>query len=113
MGEVVPPSEERLSLALQDIDQLLGELEVHLASYDVSRDTPESDVQPVDDDQIKQTEQEQLRGGAHGVGTPDSDALAPPSAGDTTGEGPEEGENAFREVPSNQRAQGTVKARDG
>ena len=42
MGEVVPPSEERLSLALQGIDQLLGELEVHLTSYDMSRDCPKA-----------------------------------------------------------------------
>ena len=68
MGEVVPPSEERFSLAVQGIDQLLGELEVHLASYEMSHDMPENDVQPVDDDQIEQTEQEQLRSGAHGVG---------------------------------------------
>ena len=50
MGDVVPSPEERLSLALQDIDQILGDLQLQLASYKKSHDMPAND-----DIQIEQT----------------------------------------------------------
>ena len=64
MGKVDPPAverlhliaEERLDLAVQGIHQLLGELQAQPATYETSHDTPTNDVQPVDDEQIEQTE---------------------------------------------------------
>ena len=71
MGEVVPPSEELLNLAVQGL-LLLGESRAQFPIYEMSHD-----VHTNNDVQIKQTEREQLRGGTHGVGIPESDELAP------------------------------------
>ena len=50
MAEVVPSPEERFSLALQGIDQVLRDLQLQLAGPDESHDMPAND-----DIQIKQT----------------------------------------------------------
>ena len=107
MGEVVPPSEELLNLAVQGL-LMLGESQVQLPTYEVSHD-----MHADNDVHIDQSEQEQLRGGAHGVGVPESDEIASSRPGDITTEGPEGGEDAFRGAPSIQRAQETVKVSDG
>ena len=93
MGEVVPPSEELLNLAVQGL-LLLGESQAQLPTYEMSHD-----MHANDDVQIEQTEREQLRGGAHGVGTPDSDKLAPSSAEDVTIGGPEMRPSGVKDPP--------------
>ena len=109
MGDVVPSSEERLDVAVQGLDQLLGELQVQLATYEMSHDTPANDVQPVDDDQIEQTE---LEDRSCDITVAHEDLRSDMVTKTTTEGQEEEADDASREASSSQPAHSPAKVND-
>ena len=104
MGDVVPSPEERLSLALQGIDQILGHLQLQLASSEKSHDMPAND-----DIQIEQTA---LRDRNSAIAVAREDSQSDGDLKTTTEDQEEEGEDASREASSSQLAQSPVKGSD-
>ena len=125
MGKVDPPSEERLSLAAQGNDQLRGELQAQLATYAISHDTPANDVRPVGDDleeamdidaectsRQATIELTELEDRSRDITVAHEDWQSDKVTKITT-EDPEEGEGAFQEASSFQRAQAADKTGHG